>query len=60
MGHSQIEKIPVSMERQERLLNQQIEEIEEGIRELTASRAENFTIKQMERSRKQLEGSGQL
>lgn len=55
MGHSQFEKIPVSQERQERLLKEQIDEIEEGISELKASRAERFTIKQMERTRRQLE-----
>ena len=55
MGHSQFEKIPVSQERQERLLQEQINEIEEGISELKASRAERFTIKQMERTRRQLE-----
>ena len=55
MGHSQFEKIPVSQERQERLLQEQIDEIEEGISELKASRAERFTIKQMERTRRQLE-----
>lgn len=54
MGHSQFERIPVSLERQERLLQEQINEIEEGIEELKASRAERFTIKQMERTRKQL------
>ena len=55
IGHSQFEKIPVSQERQERLLQEQIDEIEEGISELKASRAERFTIKQMERTRRQLE-----
>jgi N12 class adenine-specific DNA methylase len=55
IGHSQFEKIPVSQERQERLLQDQIEEIEEGIEELKNSRAENFTIKQMEHTRKSLE-----
>ena len=55
MGHSQFEKIPVSQERQERLLQEQIDEIAEGISELKASRAERFTIKQMERTRRQLE-----
>ena len=55
MGHSQFEKIPVSQERQERLLQEQIDEIAEGISELKAFRAERFTIKQMERTRRQLE-----
>lgn len=55
IGHSQFERIPVSQERQERLLEEQISEIEEGIEELKNSRAENFTIKQMEKTRKSLE-----
>ncbi len=55
IGHSQFERIPVSRERQERMLEDQIEEIQEGIVELKASRAENFTIKQMEKTRKNLE-----
>ncbi|MBR0196122.1 MAG: DEAD/DEAH box helicase family protein [Paludibacteraceae bacterium] len=55
IGHSQFERIPVSLERQENLLEEQIGEIEDGIAELKASRAENFTIKQMERTKKQLE-----
>ncbi len=55
IGHSQFERIPVSQERQERMLEEQIEEIREGIVELKASRAENFTIKQMEKTRKSLE-----
>ena len=55
LGHSQFEKIPVSQERQERLLQEQIDEITEGIAELKNSRAENFTIKQMEHTKKSLE-----
>ena len=55
IGHSQFEKIPVSLERQERLLEQQIDEIEEGIAELKEQNAEHFTIKAMERTRKSLE-----
>ena len=55
MGHSQFEKIPMSKERQERLLEEQIEEITEGIAELKESRAERFTIKEMERTRKNLQ-----
>ena len=55
IGHSQFEKIPVSLERQERLLQEQIEEIEEGLEELKASRAERFTIKSLERTKKGLE-----
>ena len=55
MGHSQFEKIPVSAERQEHFLQEQIDEINDGIEELKSSRGERFTIKQMERTRKQLE-----
>ena len=55
IGHSQFEKIPISQERQERLLQEQIDEIEEGVQELRASHAERFTIKQLERMKKQLE-----
>ena len=55
IGHSQFEKIPVSLERQERLLREQIVEIEEGLAELKASRAERFTIKSLERTKKGLE-----
>ena len=54
IGHSQIERIPVSRERQERLLQEQIWEIEDGIAELKASRAERFTIKELERTKKNL------
>ena len=55
IGHSQFERIPVSKERQERLLQEQIWEIEDGISELKASRAERFTIKELERTKKNLE-----
>ena len=55
IGHSQFERIPVSQERQERLLQEQIMEIEEGLEELKSSRAERFTIKQLERTKKSLE-----
>ena len=55
LGHSQFEKIPISQERQERLLQEQIDEIEEGVQELRASHAERFTIKQLERMKRQLE-----
>ena len=54
-GHSQFEKIPISQERQERLLQEQIDEIEAGVEKLRASHAERFTIKQLERMKKQLE-----
>ncbi|MCQ5042384.1 SNF2-related protein [Dysosmobacter welbionis] len=55
IGHSQFERIPVSRERQERLLQEQIWEIEDGVAELKASRAERFTIKELERTKKNLE-----
>ena len=55
MGHSQFEKIPISRERQERLLYEQIDEITEGIAEVQASSGERFTVKQLERTRKSLE-----
>ena len=55
IGHSQFERIPVSVERQERLLQEQIWEIEDGLAELKNSRAENFTIKQLEKTKKSLE-----
>ena len=54
IGHSQFERIPVSRERQERLLQEQIWEIEDGISELKASRAERFTIKELQRTKKNL------
>ena len=54
IGHSQFERIPVSRERQGRLLQEQIWEIEDGIAELKASRAERFTIKELERTKKNL------
>ena len=55
IGHSQFEKIPISKERQERLLQEQIWEIEDGIRELQAANAERFTIKSLEKTKKSLE-----
>lgn len=54
IGHSQFERIPISDERQEKLLREQIDEIEDAIAELKYSRGENFTIKQMEKTRKSL------
>ena len=56
IGHSQFERIPVSYERQERLLQDQIEELTKGIQELKMTRGEQFSIKQLERTKKQLEG----
>ena len=55
IGHSQFEKIPVSMERQQRLLAEQIFEVEEGLLELKSQRAERFTIKSLERTKRGLE-----
>ena len=54
IGHSQFERIPVSLERQERLLREQISDIEQGIREVKASGGEGFTVKQFERTKKGL------
>lgn len=55
IGHSQFERIPMSVERQERLLREQIDEIIVGIEELKASGGERFTVKQLERTKKGLE-----
>ena len=55
IGHSQFERIPISRERQERFLYEQIDEITEGIAEVQASGGERFTVKQLERTRKSLE-----
>ena len=55
IGHSQFEKIPMSKERQEIILRRQIDSILDGIREAKRNHAENYSIKQMERTRKSLE-----
>ena len=55
IGHSQFEKIPLSQERQERFIDEQIEEITEGIRELKESQGSRWSVKQMEASKKTLE-----
>ena len=55
IGHSQFEKIPVSIQRQRAILEQQMDEVIQGIREAKVDRAENFTIKQMEKTRKGLQ-----
>ena len=55
IGHSQFERIPVSKERQERMLQEQIYEIEDGLMELRANNAERFTIKSLEKTKKSLE-----
>ena len=54
IGHSQFEKISMSVERQRIIIEQQIDEITDGIRELKENRGENFSIKQLEKSRKSL------
>lgn len=55
IGHSQFEKIPLSVERQQHFLQEQIDELTRGMEEIKAQNDERFTIKQMERSRKALE-----
>ena len=55
IGHSQFEKIPISVERQAAILQQQIDEIMFGIEEAKSARAECYTVKQLERTRKSLE-----
>ena len=55
IGHSQFERIPISQERQESLLQEQIHEITQGISEVKASHGERFTVKQLERTKKGLE-----
>ena len=52
IGHSQFEKIPMSIERQRAILEQQLNELTEGIAELKRNRGENFSVKQLEKSRK--------
>ena len=55
IGHSQFEKIPLSQERQEWLINEQISEITDGIHEIKASGGEHFTVKQLEITKRNLE-----
>ncbi len=55
IGHSQFEKIPMSVDRQRAILEQQIDEIMMGISEAKREKAENFTIKQMEKTKKGLQ-----
>ena len=54
IGHSQLEKIPMSIDRQCRLLEQQLEEITDGIRELKENHGERYSIKQMEKVKKSI------
>lgn len=55
IGHSQFEKIPMSVERQRTILEQQMNDVMMGIQEAKSEKAENFTIKQMEKTRKGLQ-----
>ena len=52
IGHTQFEKIPMSIERQRAILEQQLEEVTEGIAELKKNRGDNFSVKQLERTKK--------
>ena len=54
IGHSQLEKIPMSLERQRAILEEQLQEVMDGISDLKQSRGDNFSIKQMERTKKGL------
>ena len=55
IGHSQFERIPMSIERQQELLQEQIDDITRGIADVKSNRGENYTIKQMEKTKKTLE-----
>lgn len=55
VGHSQFEKIPMSLERQQRLLKEQIDELTEGLEEIKKNKGERTTVKQLEASRKKLQ-----
>ena len=55
IGHSQLEKIPVSQERQERMLRKQINELTEGISSIGKRAGQNFTVKQLEKTKRTLE-----
>lgn len=55
IGHSQFEKIPMSAERQQRILEQQLDEVLDSISDLKANKGERFSIKQLERTRKGIE-----
>ena len=59
IGHSQFEKIPLSVERQERMLQMEIDEIIEGIAEAKKIQGSRFTVKQMERTKKSLENTSE-
>ena len=55
IGHSQFEKIPISIQRQQALLQQQLDEIMDGIADLRRNRGDKFSIKQMEKSKKSIQ-----
>ena len=55
IGHTQLEKIPISRERQQRHIEEQLGKIEQGIEELKESNGERFSIKQLEKTKKSLE-----
>ena len=55
IGHSQFEKIPMSVERQQELLQEQIDDITRGIADVKSNRGENYTIKQLEKTKRALE-----
>lgn len=52
IGHSQFEKVPMSIERQQTILQRQLDEIIEGISELKYQRGQNFTVKQLEKAKR--------
>ena len=55
IGHSQFEKVPMSIERQQTILQRQLDEIIEGISELKYQRGQNFTVKQLEKAKKSIQ-----
>lgn len=55
IGHSQFEKVPMSIERQQAILQRQLDEIIEGISELKYKRGQNFTVKQLEKAKKSIQ-----
>ena len=55
IGHSQFEKVPMSIERQQTILQRQLDEIMEGISELKYQRGQNFTVKQLEKAKKSIQ-----
>ncbi|WMJ24477.1 SNF2-related protein [Paludicola sp. MB14-C6] len=54
IGHSQFEKIPMSIERQQRILQEQLDEVIEGVSELKRNRGDNFSVKQLEKTKKSI------